>query len=135
MRILIFKESREKRTFNVSNIYCFKNLTFWDWSPPPLPSKMTPIPFLLTISFLPKIFDPPPSCNFWESIPPISKGGGRGAHYAPHPLFSPLLYLNLRNRFSGKKNQKTRIPVKIGKVTGLLFKYFQILYIFALILE
>ena len=36
LRILIFKESREKLTFGVSNIYYFRNLTFWDWSPTPL---------------------------------------------------------------------------------------------------
>ena len=36
--------------------------------------------------------------------------------------FSPRFYVNLRNGFSGKKikkNQKTGIPVKTGKVTCL----------------
>ena len=50
MRILIFKESREKLTFSVLNIYCFRNLTIWDWSPP---FKMTP-PSCLPPPFYPK---------------------------------------------------------------------------------
>ena len=37
----------------------------------------------------------------------------------PPPRFSPRFHVNLRNEYSGKRNQKTGIPEKTGKVTCL----------------
>ena len=85
-RILIFKESREKLTFSVLLTFTLLGLI------PPF--KMIPL-FLLTTPFLPKIFDPPTSCNFWEGqYPPL----GGGAHY-DHPALSdtPQFHSNGHN--------------------------------------
>ena len=37
-----------------------------------------PPPFLISTTFLPKIFDPSTSCNFWEGQSPLYKGGDGG---------------------------------------------------------
>ena len=87
LRILILKESREKRTFSVSNICYFRNLAFWDWFPlfqndPPLLANH-PL-FTQNVWCI-------PSCDFWEGQSPLCKRGVHTIRMIFHEIDFPCI--------------------------------------------
>ena len=72
LRILIFKKSKEKLTFSVSDIYYFRNSTFSDFS---LSFHNDPL-FLLTTPFYPNFLIHPLLAVFGRVDPTYIKGGG-----------------------------------------------------------
>ena len=96
--ILIFKESTEKLTFSISNIYYFRDLTFWGWSSP---FQNDPLLLGNHTLFTHNFWSTPFLQLLGDAIPPFYKGGGGAgrAHYVYIYIWICITTLTLYSHF------------------------------------